>query len=138
MSAIVGPIPPYTNPPIQPQFFQPSRFVISAISLGPTTTVTTSINHNYVIGQEVRLLIPNGYGSTQLNGQQGIVLSIPASNQVVLDIFSIGANAFVNANISQQPQIIAIGDINNGIVSATGRIIPSTNVPGSFVNISPL
>lgn len=138
MTAIVGPIPPYSNPPIQPQFFQPSRFVITAIALGATTTITTSINHNYVIGQEVRLLIPNGYGSTQLNGQGGTVISIPALNQVVLNIFSIGSNAFVNSNISQQPQIIAIGDINNGLISSTGRVLPSTQVPGSFINISPL
>ena len=79
------PIPPYSNPPIQPQFYQPGRFVISNITLGQTTTVTvlpTSFNTvstplNYVVGQLVRLLIPNGYGCTQLNNIPAYVLSIP-------------------------------------------------------------
>lgn len=138
MTAIVGPIPPYSNPPIEPQFFQPSRFVITAISLGETTTITTSINHNYVVGQQVRLLIPLGYGSVQLNGQTGNVISIPNPNQVIIDLFSIGANAFINSSIAQKPQIVAIGDVNNGLISSTGRTQPSTQIPGSFINISPL
>lgn len=135
---ISGPIPPYSNPPIEPQYFQPSRFVISAITLGSTTTITTTENHNYVIGQQVRLLIPFGYGSTQLNMQTANVIDIPAANQVTINLFSFGANQFVNANTSQKPQIIAVGDYNTGIISSTGRSIPTTNIPGSFINISPL
>ena len=45
-----GPTPAYNNPPIEPQFYQPSRFVISAISNGNPTTVTTSEENNYVVG----------------------------------------------------------------------------------------
>jgi hypothetical protein len=94
-SPIVGPIPPYSNPPIEPQFFQPSRFVISNISVGVTTTVTTSVNHNYVIGQQVRLLIPQLFGSQQLNNVTGFVISIPSATQVVLNIDSSYSNSFI-------------------------------------------
>jgi len=38
------PIPPYQNLPIESQFYQPSQFFISAISLGTTTTVTTTVD----------------------------------------------------------------------------------------------
>jgi hypothetical protein len=135
-----GPIAPYNNPPINPQYFQPSVFIISAISLGSLTTVTTTVNNNYVVGQLCRLLIPDQYGSRGLNEAEGIVINIPAPNQVTLNIYSVGVNPFI-ANPSYgptKPQILAIGDYNSGIISATGPSIPSTTIPGAFINISPL
>lgn len=89
------PIPAYQNLPIESDSYQPSRFVITAITLGLTTTVTTSVDHNYVIGQLVRLLIPVPFGSVQLNNKEGIVVSIPSSTQVVLNISSYNVDAFV-------------------------------------------
>jgi hypothetical protein len=132
-----GPIPPYSNPPIEPQNFIPSRFVITAITLGPTTFVTTSVNLNYVIAQECRLIIPQGYGCRQLNEMTGFVLSIPNPNEVELSINSTGDDPFISANLRQQPQILAIGDVNNGTTNTTGRQKTGTFIPGSFINISP-
>lgn len=137
-TVISFPTPPYSNPPIEPQFFQPRVFFITAISLGTTTTITTSINHDYVIGQQIRLLIPQGYGSRGLNERKGIVISIPSANQVVTDIFSIGIDPFVNINTNNKPQILAIGDVNSGAINAQGRMANGTFIPGSFINISPL
>lgn len=135
-SPIVGPIAPYSNPPIQPQFYEPSRFDIVAISLGVTTTVTTDPDHNYVLGQQVRLLIPPTFGARFLNGQTGFVIAIPAADQVTLDIFSVGMDPFVSSSATTKPQILAIGDRNNGLISATGRVNSTTAIPGSFINIS--
>lgn len=138
-----GPVPPETNPPIEPQFFQPSQFVITALTLGLTTIVTTSVDTNYVIGQQVRLLIPEPYGTSQINGQQGYVISIPASNQVEVTINSTQANAFIASPtfIQNSPQIVAIGDVNSGLISTNGKLGSNNNfaptVPGSFINISP-
>ena len=85
-----GPIAPENNPDIQPEWFQPSWFQISAITYGTNTTVTTlpsfNVNNNYVVGQLVRFNIPFFYGAQQLNGQQGYVISLPATNQVVVNI----------------------------------------------------
>ena len=208
------PVPPYSNPPIEPQFYQPSRFVIAAITMGQTTTITTTTDHNYVVGQLVRLIIPILFGSYQLNEVQGYVLSIPSTTSVVVDIKSTQVNAFIASpytatitNITNsltavvtannaflrgnsiifsqvggmaqingltgyiqtvsptgftisintsgfsaysgggvaslfavpqtQAQIMAIGDINSGIISNTGTVMTSTNIPGSFINISP-
>jgi hypothetical protein len=145
MTVISYPIPPYSNVPIQPQFYQPSRFVISGVSFGNSTTITTSANVNYVIGQQVRLLIPPSFGCIQLNESQGYVLSIPAPNQVVLSIDSSkNVDPFIASSSKiEQAQILAIGDINSGFISSTGRSVPITNgntqtqIPGSFINISP-
>ena len=135
-----GPIAPQNNPPIEPGFYQPSKFNISAITRGATTTVTTSIDNNYVIGQQVRLLIPPGYGSTQLNGQFGYVTSVPSATQVVVTIDSLNANAFIASppGAVQNAEIIAIGDVNSGVVNSSGRTNMGTFIEGSFINISPL
>jgi len=135
---IVGPVPFGTNFPIESDNFQPSQFTISAITLGETTTVTTSSDNNFVVGQNVRLLIPTQCGSRPLNESQGIVISKPASNQVIIDIPSLGMNSFIAAAASDQiqPQILPIGDINSGQINSSGRISNITYVNGSFINIS--
>ena len=130
-----GPVPYGTNFPIQPQNYQPSRFVISGITLGSTTTVTTTTNMNYVIGQLCRLLIPQTFGCFQLNETQGYVLSIPSANQVVLGINSTGSNAFTSSGATTVAQILAIGDVNTGVVNPTPSS-ETTYVLGSFINIS--
>lgn len=134
---VTGPIPPYNNPPIEPGYYQPRYFYISNISIGSTTLVTTSVDHDYVVGQQCRLIIPKGYGCTQLNEMDGFVTSIPEANQVILTINSQNSNAFIDANLRQKPKIVPIGDVNTGYINPTGRVTATTNIPGSFINISP-
>jgi hypothetical protein len=138
-SPFPGPTAPESNPPINPQYYQPSLFYISAIGEGTVTTVTTTVDHNYVIGQLTRLLIPFTYGAQQLNGRQGYVIGIPAANQVTLNIDSTKANAFVPSPSygPTPPQIAAIGDANSGQISSTGNVQIKTYIPGSFIDISP-
>lgn len=137
MTVISYPIPPYQNVPIEPQFYKPSRFVISGVTLGQTTTVTTVVNNDYVIGQECRLIIPPTFGCRQLNGVTGFVLSIPSPNQVVLSIYSSNGDPYTSSSATTKAQILAIGDINSGPINNSGRINTTTYIPGSFINISP-
>ncbi len=138
------PTPPYSNPPIEPQFYQPRVFDIIAIDLGYQTVITTSVNHDYVVGQLIRLLIPSKYGSRLLNERKAYVVLIPAANQVMLDISSFGVDAFIASptflpyESQTLPQIAAIGDINSGPINALGRSPTQTYIDGSFINISPL
>jgi hypothetical protein len=93
-----GPVALFNNLPIEIQFYQPSQFTISNVTLGTTTIVTTSVNNNYVVGQLVRLLIPPGYGCTQLNELSGYVISLPGANQVEVSINSSkNVNAFISS-----------------------------------------
>lgn len=213
-TVISYPIPAYSNVPINPQFYQPRRYIIAAISLGSLTAITTDQPMDYVVGQLVRLIIPQAYGSYQLNEKTGYIISIPTSTQVVINLNSTEANSFVpspytatitgatkanpcvltannsfvpgnvisisgvvgmtelnasNWTISScnatsitmdvnstsfttyisggtatlqtpivvYPQIIAVGDINSGVVNSSGRTNNTTYVLGSFINISP-
>ena len=134
-TVITYPIPLYANVNIVSTSYKPSQYFISAITLGYQTIVTTTVDHNYVVGQLVRLLIPNGFGSRQLNEVPGYVISIPATNQVTLDIVSSNADPFINANLNTKAQIIAVGDVNAGNLNSNGTTL-SLSVPGSFINIS--
>lgn len=136
-SPFPGPTPPYQNVPIQPQNYVPRQFFISNVTLGQQTTVTTTVNLNYVIGQLCRLLIPPYSGCYQLNELTGYVVSIPMPNQVVLTIdSSVGVNQFTSSSNSNQPQIVAVGDINSGVISNTGANIQFESIPGAFINVS--
>jgi len=146
---IQGPVAPYNNLPIEPQYYKPSQFVITAISTGITTifTLANGLNNvapNYVVGQLVRITMPSKYGAWQLNEQTGYVLSLPAANQVQVTINSLNSDPFVpNPTFTTfqgrtLPQIMAIGDINSGAINALGNLNFGTYIPGSFQDISPL
>lgn len=132
-----GPIALYNNLPIDADFYIPNVFFIDDINRGATTTVTTTVDHNYVIGQLVRFVIPPANGIRQLNGQQGYVLEIPADDQAVIDINSIQYDAFITTSSSNQPQVLAIGNINSGQVNSSGNLNVITYIRGSYRNISP-
>lgn len=139
-SVLTYPIPAWQNTIPEPEFYQPSRFVIEGIDLGQTTIVTTTEDHNYVIGQECRLLIPASFGSYQLNEVKGNVLSIPQSDQVVLSIDSSrNVDPYIASNVTYPSvaQIVAIGGYNSGQQNTNGRTNQLTYIPGSFINISP-
>jgi len=89
------PIPAYQNVPIEAQFYQPSRFQISNITFGKYTIVTTSEDHNYVIAQQIRLIIPPIFGTYQLNNAVGYVISIPTTTSIILNIDSLGFDTFI-------------------------------------------
>jgi hypothetical protein len=138
MSGVISyPIPPYSNVPIYPQWYAPRSYFISAITLGVTTTITTTVSQDYVIGQLVRLVIPPTFGTRELNGQSGYVISIPASNQVVISINSVGYTPFQTSSATTLPQILPIGDVNTGVINDSGRSSVGTYIPGAFIDISP-
>ena len=143
-SPFPGPIAPENNPPIMPEWFQPSIFPITAISFGATTTVTTApefgVNNNFVIGQLVRFVIPSTYGAGGLNEQQAYVVGKPGPNQVIVGIDTrLNYDAFRPTPIygPTPPTLGAIGDINTGGINSSGRVKTATTVPGTFINISP-
>lgn len=137
MSAISLPIPAYQNVPIEPQNYNPSRFTIDSITLGQTTVVTATEDMNYVVGQLTRLIIPPSFGCRQINEATSYVISLPSSDSVELNLdTSIGVDQYIASSASTPAQILPVGDVNTGIISSTGRNIPTTNIPGSFINVS--
>jgi hypothetical protein len=139
---------------LYPYLYAPGVSIISGYSatttLGqPTTTVTTSDAHNFVIGQEVAIRMPTvpgitpaAWGDSRLNSLPNSVIpgspiyayvvAVTDYETVVLNVNSVGYTAY-NSNIPvanvpglQYPQILAVGDVNTGGVqiSAGSALYP--------------
>lgn len=132
---------------LYPFLYSPGVSVISAVSTGTTTAVTTTTPHNLVVGQEVAFRIPSQYGITQLNSLPnntvpgspvyGYVTTVNSSTQVTVNIDSSTYTAYANnvavANVPglSFPQMVAVGDVNTGGVAYSGgNLYPSPVVNG--------
>jgi len=137
-TVISYPIPPYQNVPIRADFYVPRRFVIEDITLGIFTLVTATTDMDYVVGQEIRLLVPSSFGAYQLNNSTGFVVDIPASDQVLVNIDSSqNVDPFTTSSATTVAQILSVGDVNLGTTNSEGRVNNGTTIPGAFRNISP-
>jgi len=134
---------------LYPFLYAPGVSFISAVSLGATTTVTTTSPHNLVVGQEVGFRIPSSvWGIVQLNELPNSVVpgsplyyfvtSVVSSTQFVCNAVSSSFSAYANnPSVAQVqaglsfPQVVAVGDINSGGVAYSGgALYPSPLVNG--------
>jgi hypothetical protein len=122
---------------LYPYLYAPGVSIISAITTGTTTTIDTTDAHNFVVGQEVAIrmpqvvgVTPTAWGDPRYNSlpnsltpgspQYGYVIAVTDYNTVVVNINSTGYTAFNSnipvANVSglSYPQILAVGDVNTG------------------------
>jgi len=127
---------------LYPDLYLPQDVAVSAVTVGATTTISTAMQHNMQVGQEVALRVPSVWGTTQLNSLPnvvipgspvyGYVVSVTDVQNFVVNINSIGYTAF-NSN---QPflsagrsfaQAVPVGDVNSGGVqiSAGSPLYPS-------------
>jgi uncharacterized membrane protein len=105
--------------------FQPANRLVTAITQADAALVTTSFDHDYIIGTIVRFFIPNGYGMDQLDLQTGAILTIPTSTTFTVDIDTRDYNAFmVPASPQQFAQVTAIGEITLQTYAATMNVLP--------------
>jgi hypothetical protein len=136
----IGPIAPERNPRINPQYYSPTIYVLQSIAAVSDflTQVVTVKDNNFSVGQIIRFSIPYGDGMQQLNGQQATVMAIFDPTTFYVDISVIGSDAFNPlGNLTQDPFVIPIGDINSGSINSSGRINNLLYIDGSFKNISP-
>lgn len=71
------------------------RFITKIASSGTSTVVTLSVTHFYVVGEDVRLVVPSAWGMNQLNGQIGTITAIDTvNNTITLNIDSSSYGAF--------------------------------------------
>lgn len=127
---------------LYPFLYAPGASYISAITLGATTTIDTTSAHNFVVGQEVAIRVPEYWGTIELNSLPnnvvpgspiyGYVIAVTDYNTVVVNIDSSSYTAFISnqpfADVSGQSfaQIVAVGDVNTGGVqiSAGSALYP--------------
>ena len=137
---------------LYPNLYFPGETVVSNITTGATTTISTAGAHQYQVGQEVAFRIPTAWGTAQLNSLPnpvipgspiyGFVVSVTDFQNFVVNINSTGFTAF-NSNQTfagypgeKFPQVVAVGDVNTGGVqiSSTSPLYPSPQFSYSSFN----
>ena len=136
-----------------PALYFPEDNIVAAITTGTTTTIKTTMQHNYHIGQEVAFRVPNAWGTTGLNSLPntiipgspiyGYVVSITDFQTFVVSNNSTGFTAFnANQTVASVPglnyaQSVPVGDVNTGgfTITAGSPLYPSPQY--SYGNPSP-
>lgn len=139
---------------LYPFLYPPQDNVIAALTLGSTTTVTTTQHHNFEVGQAIAFRIPNSWGTVELNSlpnnltpgapAYGYVTSITDNWTFVCNINSssytaFNANQTVSGTVGRSfPQVLAVGDVNTGgqSISSTSVLYPPPQFPTSSSRVS--
>jgi hypothetical protein len=78
--------------------FYPRRRFITKITQASLAVVTLSVTHGYKVGQLVRMVVPDAFGMTQMNGLQATIVAVntttTSGNTITLDIDSSSFSAF--------------------------------------------
>jgi hypothetical protein len=96
---------------------------IASITQAFPMVVTTSFNHHYVAGMEVRFLIPQIFGMQQLNTLSGQVTQLTA-NTLTINIDSTNFTAF--AYPSPLPSAYSVPSV---IPNSSGPYLPPIPLP---------
>jgi len=137
---------------LYPFLYLPEDNVVSAVTVGTTTTVVTTMYHNFEPGQQIAFRVPPLFGTTQLNslpnqvipGQPiyAYVTSVTDNWTFVCTTNSLSFTAFtLNFSMTSgtlsgltYPQVLAVGDVNTGGIinglTATNQY-PSPQFPTS-------
>ena len=130
---------------LNPALYLPAVDFVSAINTS-NGLITTTTNHNFVVGQEVAFRIPSAFGTTQLNSLPNnsipgspvyYYVSVVNSNTTfTISPIPVGLTAFnTNLVFSAIPgesfaQVVPVGDVNSGGVAFSGgALYPSPTFP---------
>ena len=74
--------------------FYPRDRTVCNVTVAAIPTVTTTVNHGYFVGQQVRFVVPPANGMVELNGLQATVISTPTLNTFTINISTLGFTPF--------------------------------------------
>ncbi len=108
--------------------FQPAMRIISSITNANPAAVTTTIDHDYLSDEIVRLIIPLGFGMVQANSLTGTI-TFTGNTIFTIDI----ATTFFDVFAAPSPlpssytcsQVIPIAEISSTLAGATKNVLPS-------------
>lgn len=123
--------------PFNPLFYPPWRYVVN-ISQAANAQVTTSVAHQYVVGQQVRLETSTPFGMVEINGLTGNILSIVDAYNFTVDINSSGFTAFtfpLVASVPFSPALVnPVGETANANIS-NPNLLDDATVNTGYIGI---
>lgn len=115
----------YSNPS---PTFQPAMRIVNDITNANPAVVTTTLDHDFVEGEIVRLKVPRIFGMFEINNLTGQI-SVLSSTTFSISIDSTYFDAFsIPSPLPSAytcPQVIPIGEISSTLAGATKNVLPS-------------
>lgn len=116
----------YANPS---PTYQPAMRLISGITNAVQPTITTTFDHDYLVGLLVRFYIPSEYGMVQLNHLTGQVLSVPTDATFTINIDTSSFDTFIAVAapepwyVNDTAHVVPTGEINSSLAQATRNVL---------------
>ena len=102
--------------------YKPAMRVIAGITQAPIATVTTTVDHGYLVGTIVRLDIAQTGGMLQANQKTGTILTVPTTTTFTININTTNYDAFSVPSVWPPPyndsQVVPIGEDNSILTAA--------------------
>lgn len=112
--------------------YQPAMRIVTGITNAVTPTVTTSFDHDYLVGLIVRMLVPREFGMVQLNSLVGEIVGVPTDDTFVIDINTLAFDTFINAisdpndipwYLNDYASVVPVGEDNSLLAQATRNVL---------------
>lgn len=135
--AAAGTTGSYRIIPFPEQYFFPRRNTITNISQATQAIVTLSVTNKYVVGEFIRMVVPNGFGMTQMNGQLAQIVAVGTAdasgftNTITININSTAFTAFSWPASGSVPVTFA----QTVDVAETATILTQAEVNNSFTGV---
>ena len=125
--------------PFDPRFYPPTR-LITSISKATSAVIVLSVTHQYVVGQQVRIIVPTAYGMTEINNQLLTITAInTTTNSITVNIdstnfttfaFPTSAVAALGVNFAQ---VVPVGETAvNSVSQPFGNLLDDATRNTSF------
>ena len=109
----------WPNPYPKTADYIPKENVIIDITNSNPVVITTFVPHGYHDGNIIRILVPLGYGITELNNQYALAIVL-TDNTFSMPIDTTSYMPFTApAIVNQYAQCIPIAEINETVINAT-------------------
>lgn len=106
--------------------YYPVARTISDITNDQVATVTFDEDHGYLVGQILGFRVSKDYGMTQINQKYGQVLSIPSSNEVIVDVDTSNWDSFIIPISTDQASPMTV-PTSSGFIEESDIVRPNIN-----------
>lgn len=110
---------------LYPNVWQPLDLMVTNVTQAASAVVTTSINHNYQVGEIILFTGFGEFGMTQINGQQATITAVTA-NTMTVNLNTTAYNAFAWPATQpppfQFPQVSNVGTSGSLVLNAYDNI----------------
>ncbi len=121
-----------------PSIFYPRRRFITAITAANPAVVTTSVDHGFTVGQEIRMHVPAVFGMTQMDGLNGTITAVTAST-FTLNIDSSAFTPFVFPTAAAVPftpaEVIPFGEDTSFALQNGQDILADATINQALIGI---